>query len=412
MSIEVVTGRGFPVRLRDVTTIAALREPPPETRVALVPDIVGQLVRQGLTVIIQSGAGQAACADDAAYEAAGATVSADIDLETVDILAHVRPLSVELIGRLRPGAVTIGLDAPLDDEARLDALTSHRVTALSFELLPRISRAQSMDVLSSQALSSGYRCVLEAAIRLPRFFPLAMTAAGTVPPAKVLVLGVGVAGLQAIATARRLGAQVQANDIRASSAEEVRSVGATFIDLSVDGGEGTGGYARQLTTDAASAQQQALAPYVADSDVVITTAAVPGRPAPRLITAGMVAAMRPGSIVVDLAAPSGGNVEGSVAGEDVQVASTAANGSVTIVGLANPPGDLPVDSSRLFAKNVQNLAELILTEDGISVDFSDEIVDGCCLTHDGSRRRGEAPPLPTPGGTPSEAASSETEDAQ
>ena len=374
-----------------VSTIVALREPPPETRVALVPDAVASLVRGGHVVVIQAGAGEHAFHTDAAYAAAGARVLSGAELAAAlagaDVLTHVRALAVERIQALRPGAVTVGLDAPFDDEARLSVLNARKITALSFERLPRTSRAQAMDVLSSQAFAAGYRAVLEAAIRLPRFFPLAMTAAGTVPPAKVVVLGVGVAGLQAIATARRLGAQVSANDIRPDSAEEVRSVGATFIDVGIGEAAGTGGYARDLEVSAARRQQEALAPYIADADVLITTAAVPGRAAPRLVTAEMVAAMRPGSVVVDLAAASGGNVEGSRPGQDVRVPSARGGGDVVIVGPASAPSDLPADSSRLYAKNVTNVLALLIDEDGsLRLDFADDIVAGMCLTHDGSSR--------------------------
>lgn len=374
-----------------VSTIVALREPPPETRVALVPDAVASLVRGGHVVVIQAGAGEHAFHTDAAYAAAGARVLSGAELAAAlagaDVLTHVRALAVERIQALRPGAVTVGLDAPFDDEARLSVLNARKITALSFERLPRTSRAQAMDVLSSQAFAAGYRAVLEAAIRLPRFFPLAMTAAGTVPPAKVVVLGVGVAGLEAIATARRLGAQVSANDIRPDSAEEVRSVGATFIDVGIGEAAGTGGYARDLEVSAARRQQEALAPYIADADVLITTAAVPGRAAPRLVTAEMVAAMRPGSVVVDLAAASGGNVEGSRPGQDVRVPSARGGGDVVIVGPASAPSDLPADSSRLYAKNVTNVLALLIDEDGsLRLDFADDIVAGMCLTHDGSSR--------------------------
>ncbi|MDO5495846.1 MAG: NAD(P) transhydrogenase subunit alpha [bacterium] len=372
-------------------TIAAPREPAPETRVALVPEIVQQMVRQGHRVLVEEGAGTASAYPDSDYATAGAEVVPAIDLAQVDVLAHVTPLPAGAVHRLKPGAVTIGLAGPYD-EARVAALAEANVTAMSFEKLPRTSRAQSMDVLSSQALAAGYRAVLEAAIRSPRFFPMAMTAAGTVPPAKVVVLGIGVAGLQAIATARRLGALVSANDIRPDSAEEARSVGATFIEVPVDASEGTGtgGYARALGDDAAMRQREALAPWIADADVLITTAAVPGRRAPQLATAEMVAAMRPGAVVVDLAAAGGGNVEGSVAGEDVKVPSARGGGEVTIVGLANAPGDLPTDASRLFAKNVDNVFKLIVSEGGLNVDFADDIVEGMTITHEGINRL--APP--------------------
>ena len=370
-------------------TVAAPREPQPETRVAIVPEIAKSLVRAGHRVLVEKGAGALASYPDAQYEAAGAEIVSGIDLASIDVLAHVTPLPAAAIARMRRGAVTIGLAGPYDGE-RVAALAAAGVTAMSFEKLPRTSRAQSMDVLSSQALAAGYRCVLEAAIRLPRFFPLAMTAAGTVPPAKVVVLGIGVAGLQAIATAKRLGATVAANDIRPDSAEEAHSVGATFIEVGLDSSEGTGtgGYAKSLGDDAAARQKAALAPHIAQADILITTASIPGRPAPRLVTHEMVAAMRPGSVAVDLAAPSGGNIEGSVPGTDVQVASTHGEGAVTIVGLASAASDLPTDASRLFAKNVDNVLKLIVAEGELNVDFADDIVEGMTITHDGVNRLG------------------------
>ncbi|WP_341359763.1 NAD(P) transhydrogenase subunit alpha [Georgenia sp. M64] len=379
-------------------TIAAPREPSPETRVALVPDIVSALVRAGHRVLVESGAGAASTHPDEAYTAAGAEVVPAIDLAAVDVLAHVTPLPATALTRLRPGAVTLGLESPLDDDERLAAANANRLTVLAFERLPRTSRAQSMDVLSSQALAAGYRCVLEAAIRLPRFFPLAMTAAGTVPPAKVVVLGIGVAGLQAIATAKRLGAKVAANDIRPDSAEEARSVGATFIDVGLDAAEGTGtgGYARALGSSAAERQQAALAPHIADADVLITTAAVPGRRAPLLVTGPMVAAMRPGSVVVDLAASTGGNVEGSRPGEDVRVPSSRGGGEVTVVGLASAPSDLPADASRLYAKNVANVLALLVADGELVVPLDDDIVAGLALTHDGVTRDRDGAPVAPP----------------
>ena len=399
-----------------MSIIAAPREPAPETRVALVPEVVGALVRAGHRVLVESGAGTGAHHDDDAYAEAGAEIVAAVDLGAVDILAHITPVPAAALRRLRPGAVTLGLDAPLDDADRLAAANANRVTMLAFERLPRTSRAQSMDVLSSQALAAGYRAVLEAAVRLPRFFPLAMTAAGTVPPANVVVLGVGVAGLQAIATAKRLGAKVFANDIRPDSAEEVRSVGATFIDVGLDSdeGAGAGGYARALGATAAERQQAALAPHIGSADVLITTAAVPGRRAPQLVTADMVAAMRPGSVVVDLAAASGGNVEGSMPGMDVAVPSSRGGGTITVVGLASAASDLPADASRLFAKNVANVVALLTGDDGaLVVPLDDDIVAGMVLTHDGVTRDregrsvpavapdGEAPPgSAPPGATP------------
>jgi NAD(P) transhydrogenase subunit alpha len=252
------------------------------------------------------------------------------------------------------------------------------------ELVPRISRAQSMDALTSQALVAGYRCVLEAATRLPRFFPLFMTAAGTVPPAKVLVLGAGVAGLQAIATAKRLGAVVSAYDVRPASADEVRSMGVTFIKLDLEVIEGAGGYARELSQDRAVRQQQLLAPHVADADVLITTAAVPGRRAPQLVTAPMLAAMKPGSVVVDLAAESGGNVEGSVAGQELAV--DVRGGVVRLLGMKDAASTMPVDASRLYAKNVANFLLLMAKDGVVTPDFDDEVVAGTCLTHAGEVR--------------------------
>jgi NAD(P) transhydrogenase subunit alpha len=328
-----------------------------------------------------------ALATDAAYVDAGAEVVATPDLAATDVLVHVRPLSPELVARLRPGTITLGLCSPSAEPDSVRALRDARITAFAMELVPRISRAQSMDALTSQALVAGYRCVLEAAMRLPRFFPLFMTAAGTVPPAKVLVLGAGVAGLQAIATAKRLGAVVSAYDVRPASADEVRSMGATFVQLELESLEGTGGYAREMTEDRAARQRELLAPFVAESDVLVTTAAVPGRQAPLLVTSDMVAGMKPGSVVVDLAAESGGNVEGSVAGQDVEVTLPGQGaGSVTIVGMKDAASTMPADASRLYAKNVVNLL-LLMTKDGkVEPDFEDEVVAGALLTHDGDVR--------------------------
>jgi NAD(P) transhydrogenase subunit alpha len=245
-----------------------------------------------------------------------------------------------------------------------------------------------MDALTSQALVAGYRCVLEAAMRLPRFFPLYMTAAGTIPPARVLVLGVGVAGLQAIGTAKRLGARVSANDIRPSSADEVASMGGTFIKLDVENAEASGGYARELSADRGALQRRLLAPHVAQADVLITTAAVPGRPAPLLVTREMVQGMRHGSVVVDLAAELGGNVEGSVPGKEVHVPTADGDGTVTVVGMKDAASAMPADASRLYAKNVANLLAL-MTHDGIvDPDWTDEVVQGTCLTHEGIVRHG------------------------
>jgi NAD(P) transhydrogenase subunit alpha len=353
---------------------------PGEHRVAVVPETVAQFVAAGLEVVVQAGAGRHAFIADDAFAAAGAEVVDAVDAGAVDVLAHVRPLNPAVPGKLRRGAITIGLCSPATELETVQALAEAGVTAFALELVPRISRAQAMDALTSQALVAGYRCVLEAAMRLPRFFPLFMTAAGTVPPARVLVLGAGVAGLQAIATAKRLGAVVHAYDVRPASADEVRSMGGVFVDLDLDQIEGAGGYARELSEDRATRQRELLAPHIADADVVITTAAVPGRAAPLLVTRQMVAAMKPGSVVVDLAAESGGNVEGSVAGEEVAV------GDVTVLGMADAASTMPVDASRLYAKNVATLLLLMTADGAVTPDFDDEVVAGACLTHDGEVR--------------------------
>jgi NAD(P) transhydrogenase subunit alpha len=360
-----------------------------EKRVAATPESVKQLVGLGLGVIVETAAGTAAGFADADYEAAGARVVRSLDLAAVDVLAHVRPLDPAIASRLKPGAITVGLASPSTELPTVRALADARIASFALELVPRISRAQSMDALTSQALVTGYRCVIEAAIRFPRFFPLYMTAAGTIPPARVLVLGAGVAGLQAIGTAKRLGARVSANDIRPASADEVASMGGTFIKLDIDSPEATaaaGGYARELTADRGALQRQLLAPHVAEADILITTAAVPGRRAPLLVTRGMVAAMRPGSVVVDMAAESGGNVEGALPGEDVAVATADGKGEVVVVGLKDAASTMAADASRLYAKNVANFIAL-MTSDGEAVpDFADEVIAGACLTFDGDVR--------------------------
>jgi NAD(P) transhydrogenase subunit alpha len=348
-----------------------------ERRVALVPDAVPRLLDAGLQVLVESGAGRHVHASDDAYRAAGAVVvDGDPVAGQVAVLSVV-PLVAERVAALAPGSVTISFLPAVQDPVLVQALLDQQVTSFAVELVPRISRAQSMDVLTSQALVAGYRAVLTAADRLPRFFPLFMTAAGTVPPARVLVLGAGVAGLQAIATARRLGAVVQAYDVRTASADEVRSLGATFVDLGLDALEGAGGYAREMTEERAQRQRELLTPYVAASDAVVTTAAVPGRRAPLLVKADMVAAMKPGSVVVDLAAETGGNCELSVPGEDV------VHADVLVVGLRDVPSSMAVDASRLYARNLSNLL-LLMTKDGVvQPDFDDEIVAGCAVTHQG-----------------------------
>jgi proton-translocating NAD(P)+ transhydrogenase subunit alpha len=351
-----------------------------ERRVALVPDVLGKLTGAGFEVLVEAGAGARSFQTDDAYRGAGAQVRDGDVLRDADVVLSVQPLSVEQAAKLREGAVTISFLPAAQALDLVRTLRDRRVSAFALELLPRISRAQSMDALSSQALVSGYRCALVAASRLPRFFPMFMTAAGTVAPAKVLVLGAGVAGLQAIATARRLGAVVEAYDVRAAAAEEVRSLGARFVDLGLETLEGAGGYAREMAEERAIRQRQLLAPYVAAADAVITTAAVPGRRAPLLVTTEMVGGMKPGSVVVDLAAESGGNVELSRPGEEVWYEG------VLVWGARNPASDLPMHASQLYARNVVNLLLLMSADGQVRLDFTDEIVAGCCVTHDGEVR--------------------------
>ena len=368
--------------------VGVLKEPiSGEKRVAATPESVKQLSAAGLKVTVQKGAGALAGYTDDDFKAAGATIAPTVDVSKVDVLAHVRPLSPAVIKKLKKGTITIGLMSPASEGVAVKALASQKVTSFALELVPRISRAQSMDALTSQALVAGYRCVLEATMRLPRFFPLYMTAAGTVPPATVLVLGAGVAGLQAIATAKRLGAKVMAYDVRSASADEVRSMGGTFIELDLDvSADGQGGYAKELAADRVKRQQELLTPYVTGADVIITTAAIPGRPAPRLITSPMMKNMKPGSVIIDLAAETGGNVEGSKPGVDVSIAVGKAGGSITLVGMKDVPSTMPYDASRLYAKNIANLLELMTKDKKVQPDFADEVVAGALLTHDGEIR--------------------------
>ncbi len=354
-----------------------------ETRVAVVPELVGKLTGLGYTVSVEPGAGAGALHPDEEYVAAGAEVVDEPWLDA-DLVLSVNPLDPAVVRRLRAGAATVSF-LPVNQSLDLVAdLRDCGITSFSMELVPRISRAQSMDALSSQALVSGYRCAIVAAGLLRRFFPLNMTAAGTVPPAEVVVLGAGVAGLQAIATAKRLGAVVKAYDVRAAAAEEIRSMGAVAIELELETLEGAGGYAREMTEDRAARQRELLAPYIADADALITTAAVPGRQAPLLVTAAMVEQMKPGSVVVDLAAESGGNVERALPGQVVRL------GNAQVWGGANVPAQMPGPASRLYAQNVVNLVTLMTrsTDDGavFDPDFDDEIVAGSCVTHDGAVR--------------------------
>lgn len=354
---------------------------PGEKRVAASSESVKKLVAAGATVEIESGAGAGSLISDAAYRDAGATIVEPGTPFSGGILFHVRPLTATEFAALPSGTVTVGVIDPFQHHDAVKAARDAGITTFALDQLPRISRAQSMDVLSSQSLLAGYRLVTLASDAFGRMFGMTMTAAGTLAPARVLVLGAGVAGLQAIATAKRLGAVVSANDVRAASADEVRSVGGTFIDLDLGTADAGGGYAKELAEDRARRQQELLAPHVAASDIVITTAAVPGRAAPRLVTADMVAAMKPGSVLVDLAAESGGNIEGSVAGERRAVA--VAGGLATLIGVRDIQSDLAPDASKLFGMNCANFAALIVKEGELVLDFDDELVAGSAVTHEG-----------------------------
>jgi H+-translocating NAD(P) transhydrogenase subunit alpha len=360
--------------------LAVVKETRPgEHRVAVVPALVEKLTALGYDVAVEPGAGVAAeCADDD-YRAAGASVDRAA-LDGAGVVVSVQALDESRLRSLEPGTAAISFLPTGQSPELVVAARDAGVTAFAMELIPRISRAQSMDALSSQALVAGYRSMMVAAERLRRFFPLNMTAAGTVPPAEVLVLGAGVAGLQAIATAKRLGAVVRAYDVRAAAAEEIASMGAKPVDLELDTLEGAGGYAREMTEERAARQRELLTPYVAAADALVTTAAVPGRRAPMLVTRDMVEQMKPGSVVVDLAAESGGNVEGAVAGEEVMI------GNALVHGAANVPSQMPAPASRLYAQNVLNLLTLMTAEGAFAPDFEDEVVAGSCVTHAGEVR--------------------------
>ena len=350
-----------------------------ERRVALVPDTAAKLIAAGLEVTVEQGAGSSAFVPDEVYEAAGVKVvkGAAPLLKDADVVLKVQAPSLDEVDLLQKGAVLISFLQPATQGEVVTALAKRGITAFSLELVPRISRAQSMDALSSQASAAGYKAVLIAAGRLGKFFPMMMTAAGTVAPARVLVMGAGVAGLQAIATARRLGAVVSAYDVRPAVKDEVKSLGATFIELPLEAQEGQGGYAKEQSEEFLRKQRELIGEHIAKSDVVITTAAIPGRRAPLLVTADMVKGMRPGSIIVDLAAETGGNVELTKAGEDVVV------GGVTVIGTRNVPSTMPLHASQLYARNVANLLLHLVKDGAIKLDFADEITKGACVTHGG-----------------------------
>jgi H+-translocating NAD(P) transhydrogenase subunit alpha len=363
--------------------IAVIRETVPgEARVALVPELVQKLITAGYEVAVQTRAGAGALIPDQAYTEAGASITAN-PLEGAALVLSVSPLDPEIREVVRPGTATISFYPYASSSPETQARRAGQLTTFGMEYVPRISRAQSMDALSSQALVAGYRAAIVTAGRLRLFFPLNMTAAGTVPPAQVMVLGAGVAGLQAIATCKRLGAVVKGYDVRAAAAEEIRSMGAIAIDLDLPTLEGAGGYAREMTEDRAIRQRELLAPYVSAADALITTAAVPGRRAPLLVTAEMVRAMKPGSVVVDLAAESGGNVQGVAPGSVIQVPCASGAGSVTLWGGANVPSQMPNPASRLYASNVVNVLELMTHDGAFAPDFTDEIVAEMCVTHAG-----------------------------
>jgi NAD(P) transhydrogenase subunit alpha len=337
------------------------------------------MIAAALEVSVESGAGAAAYIPDDAYEKASVKVvkGAAVLLQDADAVLKVQAPDLKEVELLKSGSVLISFLQPATQGDIVKSLAKRGVTSFSLELVPRISRAQSMDALSSQASAAGYKAVLMAAGRLGKFFPMMMTAAGTVAPARVLVMGAGVAGLQAIATARRLGAVVSAYDVRPAVKEEVHSLGATFIELPLETQEGEGGYAREQSEEFLRKQRDLIGEHVAKSDVVITTAAVPGRRAPMLVTGDMVKGMRPGSVIVDLAAETGGNVELTQAGKDVDVAG------VTIMGTRNVPSTMPLHASQLYARNVMNLLLHLVKDGAITLDFQDEITKGSCVTHGG-----------------------------
>jgi NAD(P) transhydrogenase subunit alpha len=362
-----------------------------EARVAATPETVKRLVKEGLEVAIEKGAGEGSFLLDERYLAAGGRLVSDLPTEwsTADAVFKVSPLSMNsALGKdeaaaLKPGAVIISFLQPYRNLPMVKTWAAGKVTALAMELVPRITRAQSMDALSSQANIAGYKSVLLAASRLGKYFPMLMTAAGTIPSAKVVIMGAGVAGLQAVATAKRLGAVVWVSDVRPVVKEQVESLGGKFIDLPAqESGEGQGGYAKEMSKDFLARQQAIIKEHIASADVVITTALIPGKPAPRLLTAEMVQAMRPGSVVVDLAAEQGGNCELTVANQEV------VKHRVTILGHTNLPSTMPHDASTLYARNVLELALLVWKGGKLALDLNDEIIKGVLLTHDGQITHG------------------------
>jgi len=351
-----------------------------ETRVAATPETVRKMVKAGMAVTVERGAGADAFFPDGEYEAAGARLTGDAAAAraAADVVLTVTAPEADEAAAQKPGSLVVGFLAPHRNLDLVRTLADRRVTALAMELVPRITRAQGMDALSSQANIAGYKAVLLAALRLPKYFPLLMTAAGTIKPSRVVVMGAGVAGLQAIATARRLGAIVEVSDIRPAVKEQVQSLGGRFIELpQAESGEGAGGYAREMGEDFLRRQREIVERHVAQADAVITTALVPGRPAPRLVTAQIVEAMRPGSVIVDLAVEQGGNCELSAADREV------VHHGVLILGPSNLAASMPHDASSLYARNVLALLQLLVKDGRLALDVQDEVVAGTLLTHDG-----------------------------
>src|SRR5579863_10469614 len=361
-------------------TIGALRESAPqETRVSIVPEVAEKLAKDGARVLLEHNAGERARFPDSLYKSVSWADSAAALLGEVDVLLSVQPPGIEQIGQLKPSAVLIGYLQPHARHAEVRALKERGLTSFAMELVPRISRAQSMDALSSQAAIAGYKGVLLAANELQKFLPMLTTAAGTIRPAQVLVIGAGVAGLQAIATARRLGAVVEAYDVRAATREQVKSLGAKFVDTGVSA-EGAGGYARELTVEEKAAQQEVLDARIAAADAVVSTAAVPGRPAPKIISRAALERMRAGSVVVDVAAEQGGNCELTRAGETIE------HQGVSIIGALNLPAALAYNASEMYSRNLLNFLKPALQKGELVIDWSDEVFAQACLTTGGEIR--------------------------
>jgi len=350
-----------------------------EHRVALVPDIAAKLVASGFEVFLETKAGEEAGFTDDAYREAGVVIEADRShlLNIADVVLSIQPPNLEDIAKMKAGSASISMLSPASHSSIIEAFVDHGITSFSLVLLPRISRAQSMDALSSQSSLAGYKAVLMAANRLDKFFPMLITAAGTIPPARVLVLGAGVAGLQAIATARRLGAVVEAYDVRPAVKDEVKSLGARFLELHLETQEGEGGYAQAQSEEFLTKQRELMSEHVASNDVVITTASIPGRRAPLLVTASMVKNMHRGSVIVDMAAESGGNCELTRPGQVIEV------DGIWIDGTSNIPSTVALHASQLYARNISNLLQYLDGDGRLKLNFEDEITKGCCVTHDG-----------------------------